>query len=152
MPRKGLYKKTGRPVGRPKIVSSEVIQKLEQAFSFGCTDGEACLHAGISKALLYLYQKQHPDFLERKDLLKETTILKARTEVIKGLSNNPEFALRYLERKRKAEFGLRYEHTGADGTPLNETKLPDEQIKEIAELALKGLEVKAALKQKYAKK
>lgn len=110
--------KGGRPTnaslvdkgGRPTVFTDEVIQKLEYAFTLGCTDGEACLHADISKASLYNYQTANPDFLERKNLLKETPVFKARKSVITGIENDQRLALMYLERKKKDEFSLKTEH------------------------------------------
>ena len=94
-----------------------VLQKLEEVFAIGGTDTEACFYAGIGTSTLYEYQKDNPEFVERKEALKEKPILKARQTVVKSL-DNPDMALKYLERKRKAEFSLRVEQTGADGKDL----------------------------------
>ena len=80
----------------------------------GCTDLEACLFADISKTALYDYQQTHPEFAERKEKLKETPILLARTTVIRSL-NQPQSAQWYLERKKKNEFAQRNEFTGPEG-------------------------------------
>ena len=37
-------------------------------------------------------------------MLKHQPVLKARTELVKGLEGNPLLSLRYLERKRRDEF------------------------------------------------
>lgn len=106
-------------VGRPKKVTQEIVNKLEHAFAIGCTDKEACLYADISQQTLYTYQNETPGFLERKELLKETPVLKARSVVIKELeAKDPNMARWYLERKRKSEFSTREERTGGDGMPL----------------------------------
>jgi hypothetical protein len=91
-------------MARPTIFTSEILQKLEEAFSMDCTDAEACLLANISPASLYNYQNKNKGFLDRKQALKQTPILKARTEVIKGMKGNPNLALKYLERKLPQEF------------------------------------------------
>jgi hypothetical protein len=103
---------------RPTIMTDDVIDKLEYAFSLGCSDNEACLHANISPATLYNHQEKNPEFLERKRLLKDSPIFIARQAVIRGMQKNPELALKFLERKNKKEFSLRTEVTGADGTPV----------------------------------
>jgi hypothetical protein len=105
-------------VGRPTLLTPETIQKLEEAFALGCTDLEACLYAGISKSTLYNYQEKNPKFVERKEELKETPVLLARTTVINSLKKNPDMAMKYLERKKKDEFSLRVENTGANGKDL----------------------------------
>ena len=92
--------------GRPTTITSEVILKLEHAFSMGCTDREACLYAGITESPFYSFQEKNPAFQQRKAILKETPILLARQEVIRGLKGNPDHALRFLERRKKDEFSL----------------------------------------------
>jgi hypothetical protein len=120
-------------IGRPTVFTEIALQKLEQAFAIGCTDEEACLYADIATSSLYNYQKEHPDFLERKDILKQRPVLQSRQVLVnaiigekrkvrdkegKVLKNpdgsdkeewevrpNASFALAYLERKKKEEFG-----------------------------------------------
>lgn len=108
--------------GRPTVMTEPVLQKLEQAFSLDCSDEEACLHAGISPSTLYNYQNEHKEFLERKNLLKKTLVLKARTVIAEALNKNDRCtASWYLERKMKSEFSTREELTGIDGNPLSPT-------------------------------
>lgn len=47
--------------------------------------------------------------------MKAKPIFKARHELVKGLTDNPELALKFLERKLKSEFSTRTETTGKDG-------------------------------------
>jgi len=105
-------------MARPTIITKDVIDKLEYAFSLGCSDNEACLHAGIATATLYKYQERTPEFLLRKHLLKESPIFIARQTVLKGISRDPDLALKFLERRKKSEFSLRTELTGKDGKDL----------------------------------
>lgn len=58
--------------GRPTVMTPEIIAKLEYIFALGGTDKEACLYADIGLETLYNYQRNHPEFAERKALLKET--------------------------------------------------------------------------------
>lgn len=97
-------------MSRPTIMTTEVIEKLEEAFALGCTDLEATLYAGIAPATLYNHQEKDKKFLERKTQLKETPILKARATVIRSLESNPELAMKFLERRKKDEFSLRREN------------------------------------------
>lgn len=96
-------------------MTENTVNKLDEAFALGCTDAEACLYADISKECLYQYQDKHPEYVGRKEQLKQRPVLLARSELIKGLKGNPELALKYLERKLKSEFSLRTEFTGPDG-------------------------------------
>jgi hypothetical protein len=108
--------------GRPTIMTPENIQKLEEAFLLGCSDLEACFYANISKSTLYNYQKDNPEFLERKEALKENPILKARKSVLKALDDNGDLALKFLERRLKSEFSLKTEtDVTSGGKPINLT-------------------------------
>ena len=96
-------------VWKPTVFTPETLKKLEEAFAIGATDSEACFYADVSTSAFYEYQNRTEWYLERKNALKEKPILKARQEVVKWLDGNAEFALKYLERKRKSEFSLRQE-------------------------------------------
>jgi hypothetical protein len=104
-------------VGRPTVMTDLTVSKLEEAFALGATDEEACFFADISKQTLYDYQDKYPEFIDRKQALKQRPVLLARTSVVNGLGD-PELALKYLERKKKDEFSLRQELTARDGEPI----------------------------------
>lgn len=106
-----------KQVGRPTVMTPEVLSKLEEAFALGCTDTEAALYADIGTRTLVEYFKNNPEFRRRTEELKETPILKARQTIIKAL-DNPNHAEWYLSRKLKKEFSERIENTGADGKDL----------------------------------
>lgn len=96
--------------GRPTVMTPDVLQKLEYAFSLGCSDRKACLYAGIAESTLYNYQQDNPAFLERKAALKEQQVLKARTVIDNALSTGDVATARWLlERKCKEEFSARTE-------------------------------------------
>jgi hypothetical protein len=109
-------------IGRPTVITDEVLRKLEEVFALGGTDEEACFYADISTTTLYEYQKGNEEFSERKNRLKQKPFLKARQSIIKGLDDS-EFALKYMERKKKDEFSTRFEHTGKDGEPITELEV-----------------------------
>ncbi|MBO7712504.1 MAG: hypothetical protein J6S85_02990 [Methanobrevibacter sp.] len=105
--------------GRPRLINDDVIAKLETAWSMGCSDLEACLFAKIDKATLYRYQQENPDFCNRKEVLKQTLILKARSVIADALNRKDENTAKwYLEKKKKDEFSNRTELTGSDGSDL----------------------------------
>lgn len=118
------------PVGRPSVITPEIINKLEEAFANGANDLQACFYAGISKSAFYAYQDAHPEFKERKDGLKNHLQLIAKNVLAKSIrSGNENDAKWLLERKEKGEYSLRNELTGADGKefkvnwPLPQTEL-----------------------------
>jgi hypothetical protein len=96
-----------KKLGRPTKMTEATVNKLEEAFALGCTDAEACLYADISKQSLYNYQEKNPEFVERKELLKQKPVLQARKSVAGDLEGDSNLALKYLERKKKDEFSVR---------------------------------------------
>lgn len=88
------------PAGRPTIMTKEVIHKLEDAFSWGCTDLEACCYADIGKSTLYNYCDANPEFLERKELLKNQPVMKSRRIIDRALEDGDlGTANRVIDRK-----------------------------------------------------
>jgi len=108
------------PAGRPTIMTEQTIQVLEAAFSVGASDLEACFLANISKSTLYNYQNENPEFLERKEMLKNMPNYKAKKLIVQKIEEGDEKQANWwLERKGKDEgFSLRTEMTGADGKDL----------------------------------
>lgn len=88
------------PGGRPTVMTPETIDKLEYAFALGCSDEEACFYADISKTTLYEYTKKHPEFTDRKEILKQRPVLKAREVIIGALDNaDVQTAHKVIDRK-----------------------------------------------------
>ena len=95
-------------------VDKLALDRLLQAFSYGCTDKEACLHAGISESALYNYQKKHPNFKELKDKLKEYPVLYARQTLFDNIKGDKHICLKILEKldkkyRQKQEVSLKDE-------------------------------------------
>lgn len=106
------------PGGRPTKMTPEVINKLEEAFEWGCTDREACLHAGISPATLYNYCAENEKFLERKELLKESPLIKARRVVVNSLEENNEKTAQWVIEKKEGKAKQQTELSGPDGEAI----------------------------------
>lgn len=87
-------------VGRPSRMTPEVLDKLRQAYLIGATNAEACGYAEIGERTLYEYLEKNPEFAQRIEQWKNEPILKAKTTVVKNLSDvkNSQW---YLERKAK---------------------------------------------------
>lgn len=118
-------------MARPTVMTANVIKKIEEAFALGCTDLEASLYANIAPATLCNHQDKNPAFLEQKEQLKMNPILKARKTVVESL-DNPDLALKFLERKKKDEFSTRSERdittNGNDISFTNLRSLSDEKL------------------------
>lgn len=116
-----MKKEEHKKIGRPLKINNDVLRKLEEAFSLGCTDEEACIYANIGMSTLYDYQKRNPTFTDRKRLLKHKPVLKARKAVDNALTSDDEkersvMARWYLEHKKSGEFNTRSEvAVAADG-------------------------------------
>lgn len=100
-------------VGRPTVMTQEVLGKLEEAFLNGASDKEAYFLAGISKDAFYDYCKTTPGYTERIEGLRDMVKYAARQNVSKGIVKNGDQSLSqwYLERKAKEEFSQRTETT-----------------------------------------
>lgn len=97
-------------IGRPSKMTDDVLAKLENAFSLGHTDEEACLIAEIDHSTLYRYCQENPDFARKKELLKNHPKIKARRNIMQGINDgNVELSKWYLERKAKEEFSIKQE-------------------------------------------
>lgn len=99
-----------RKAGRPSVMTDDVLRKLEQGFSCGLSDREACLFAGIGESTLYDFCKLHPEFSERKDLLKNQPKMKAKLVIAEAIERGEvKVSQWYLERKCRDEFSTRQE-------------------------------------------
>lgn len=100
----------------PKL-TPETIRKLEGAFAIDASVKEACYYADISTDTFYRWIKLYPKLSYKLERLREKPVLKARQTVVKSL-DQPDYAFKYLERKKKDEFSPRQELTGKDGNPI----------------------------------
>jgi hypothetical protein len=106
--------------GRPTIMTESTIHKLEEAFTFGATDLEACCHADISKSTLYNYCEANPEFVERKETLKNQPTMKAKRIITNALdSDDLNTAHRVIDRKEGSK--IKQEITGPNGGPIETT-------------------------------
>ena len=99
-----------KKVGRPSVMTDEVLQKLEYGFMKGLTDDQACSYADIAPSTLYNYCAEHPKFLERKEQLKNSPSVKAKLNIVEAIEKgNAELSKWWLERKEKNEFSTKQE-------------------------------------------
>jgi len=123
-----MNKPQPRPVGRPPKLTETTVKKIEEGAALGCTDTEIALKAGISRTTFYEWIKNDPALADRLDELREKPFLKARQTIVDSL-DNPKDAQWYMERKKKGEFALRTELTGAEGEQLGTVVLPIKEIR-----------------------
>lgn len=131
-------------VGRPTVMDEMTVNKLEEAFSYGASDEQACFYAGISKQTLYSYQDKYPEFVDRKFALKENTKYQAKLNVSKKVqAGDVSTSQWYLERRDddfKPKSKTETEVSGVlkieDDPKVNEVREKYEQ--ELKNLLIKG--------------
>jgi hypothetical protein len=105
-----VLKDMAEKVGRPTVMTEDVLQKLEYAFMRGLTDVEACLYADIGTTTLYNYCEENPEFRERKEELKKNPVVQAKLNVFEAIeSKDIDMSKWYLERRAKDEFSTKQE-------------------------------------------
>lgn len=120
---------TPKQVGRPSIMTKEVVEKLEHAFINGLNDQEASFYAGIDKGTLYNYCNDNPFFSTRKEMLKRSLVVRSKFNIAAVINEGSVLDSKWLlERKAKDEFSLRSELTGKDGKDLIADKILKDDI------------------------
>lgn len=110
-----LVSQERKQMGRPSVMTQDVVRKLEYAFVYDSTVEEACLYAGISRDTYYNFCKKFPDFSDRIEQLRNATTFVLRKRVVLGAMEDANLAFKYLERKLPQEFGLHsYVHHSGD--------------------------------------
>jgi hypothetical protein len=124
-------------MARPKKVTKDVVKKLEAGFSMGLSDKEACVYAGISKQTLYNYCEEHEEFLDRKELLKESVKMHAKINLFRQIKIKKDISMSqwYLERKCKDEFSPKQELEYTGNVNINNPfeGLSTEDLKKLAD-------------------
>lgn len=110
-------------MARPIEFTDDVVRKLEDAFAFDATVEEACLYADISRSTYYDNIKLRPELVDRFEELRERPVLLARQTVVNSLKD-PANAFKYLEKKRKKEFGAAIDLTSG-GDKIGEGANPE---------------------------
>lgn len=98
-------------IGRPTVMTDEVIRKIEEVAALDGSVAEMAYYAGIHPDTVYAHMKSNPEFSDRITALRNRPVLKARQTVTKAL-DDPTFAFKYLEKKAKKEFGNSLELSG----------------------------------------
>jgi len=105
-------------------LTPDVRSKIEQVASLDGTVEEMAYYCDISKQTIYNWIDPDSPFFDEKlakkiEKLRAKPILKARETVVQSL-NDPVHAFKYLEKKRKKEFGNNLDIT-TDGEKITFT-------------------------------
>jgi hypothetical protein len=97
-------------VGRPTIMTDDIVAKLEMGFMKGLNVTECCHYAKISRNCFYEYLEKNPGFKDRMEELKSNPSTKAKLNIVEAIeSGDTDLAKWWLERRNKDEFSLKQE-------------------------------------------
>lgn len=92
-----------------KINKDGALAIVKKVWALDGSDEEACLAAGVSERWLDMRLADDPELKKEKKLLKNTPFLEARKTMVAKLSEDAEFALKYMKNKKNKEFSERIE-------------------------------------------
>lgn len=94
-------------IGRPSSVTPKVLKLLVEAFEWGWSDNAACEYAGIKVHVLYNYQRSHPEFAKRKELLRKNPELLAKRNIAKSIESGDMRTSKWYLERRSPEFQVK---------------------------------------------
>lgn len=90
---------------RPKVITNEVVQKLEHAFVLWMTDKEACIYANVAPRTFYDFCKENEEFSQWKELIKGKVSMAAKANVANEVYKwSVQDSWKWLEARNKEEF------------------------------------------------
>lgn len=94
-------------VGRPTVITDEVVAKLEAVLKLGVTDDVACDYAEINPATFYRHLASDENFARKIRQAKNYARIAAGNVVLKAIieGNDVQTAKWWLEKKYPNEFG-----------------------------------------------
>ena len=120
-------------VGRPSVITAEIIDKLETAFRMGVTDVVALSFAKLSPRTYYDRLSQDAEFKAKIEAAKHYSRLLAGSVVMKALhANDVKTARWWLQKKHPDEFDTRKAAVEVNTNILNYVpgQLTDEQLEQ----------------------
>jgi len=92
-------------VGRPTVIDSATVQKLEAAFRDGFSVSAACYLSGISRSTYYDHCEHNEDFSDKMNVAKQWVTEQAKKVVVQAINKGDlPTAKWWLERRAKDEF------------------------------------------------
>ena len=115
-------------VGRPTVMTNDVIGKLELAYTAGANNTQACDFADISQDALYDYIKKNPEFSEKIEHWKQRLKLRAKMNIKNAINDGDEDMSKWYLEKTDDGFNpkVRQEVSGSLGFNL----VVDDEIKD----------------------
>lgn len=92
-------------LGRPTVMTAEVILKLEEAFKCDATDGEACAFAGIGESTYYAQRDSNEAFREQMDRAKQFPFMLAKKTVMQAMNDKDGgLAMKWLKNRQRDRY------------------------------------------------
>ena len=120
--------------GRPSIMTKDVVNKLEIAYTAGSNDTQACDFADISRTTLYKYINEQEGFADKIEQWKQRLKLRAKMNIQNAINDGDKDTSKWYLEKTDEAFNPKnkQELTGKDGNPIEvqstvQIYLPDNQ-------------------------
>lgn len=98
-------KKNNRYLNNPKSkFTPDIRQRMEDAAMNDFNDTQICNYIGISRDTYYRWMKEIPGLSDKIEVLRHSVRMKAKVSVAKGVVEDPDLALKYLERREPENF------------------------------------------------
>ncbi len=95
-----------KTLGRPTVITAEVVNILVGCFRSGVTVREACWQSGISHEAYYSRLRDNQQFADIIAKAQAAPTMSARRVIVEAINNNDVSAAKWwLERKATDEFG-----------------------------------------------
>lgn len=85
-----MVKGTKNAVGRPSVMTDDILQKILEARADGATPEQACLLAEVSVRAYYYYVEKNPEFLQMMERAKDILSVLANRRLRKALDELPK--------------------------------------------------------------
>lgn len=95
--------------GRKPVDIEKYLAKIKPFLEIDCSLNEACISAGVPYSTVQDYYAKNDEIRHKIDMYKLTPIVEAKKSAWEASKNNPDLALKLLERRRKDEYSPRSE-------------------------------------------
>jgi len=101
-------------VGRPTVMTPDVIETIESELKNGATLAQASFLAGISLRTIYNYFDEHPEFKDRAELLQGMVAYRARINIKNKIEGGDIDTSKYWLDRKDQEFKPKSDLTSQD--------------------------------------
>lgn len=100
-----LDKKTGKKkTWRPSAFTEEIVQKLEEQFSWDCSVRTACAMAGVSESAYYAECERNPQFKEKMERAQQYVGSLASRTIAKAIRDGDSNTAKWYQERRDERY------------------------------------------------